>query len=175
MILLSLGRPEEGLTATKEAVEACRDLAARWPDTFLPDLARSMTNLGMTLLRLDRPEEALAASEEAVEAYRDLAASRPDTYLPDLARSLSAIANALAALGRHEEATSTAAEALSILVPFVERYPRYFGDLAQGVGSDLLRHRKAAGMEADPALLERIARARLAREPRAAPPLPGPG
>ena len=44
--LSDLGRREEALAASQEAVEICRRLAAARPDAFLPDLAMSLNNLG---------------------------------------------------------------------------------------------------------------------------------
>jgi hypothetical protein len=41
VMLSALGRREEALQATAEAVEILRRLAAQRPDAFLPDLARA--------------------------------------------------------------------------------------------------------------------------------------
>ncbi|SNB57706.1 hypothetical protein SAMN02746019_00024230, partial [Thermoflexus hugenholtzii JAD2] len=41
-----LGRREEALMATQEAVELYCQLAVQYPQAFLPDLASSLTNLG---------------------------------------------------------------------------------------------------------------------------------
>ena len=93
MMLSDLGRREEALQATAEAVEIRRRLAAQRPDAFLPDLATSLNNLGMRLSNLGRREEALQATAEAVEILRRLAAQRPDAFLPDLAMSLNNLGN----------------------------------------------------------------------------------
>jgi hypothetical protein len=47
--LRALGRREEALLATNEAVSIRRDLAAARPDAFLPDLARSLGGKGAIL------------------------------------------------------------------------------------------------------------------------------
>ena len=47
--LSGLGRREEALAATGEAVDLYRRLATARPDAFEPDLARSLTNLGAML------------------------------------------------------------------------------------------------------------------------------
>jgi tetratricopeptide (TPR) repeat protein len=86
--LSEMGRREEALQATQEAVDLYRRLAAQHPDAFLPDLARSLNNLGVMLSEMGRREEALQATQEAVDLYRQLAAQHPDAFLPDLARSL---------------------------------------------------------------------------------------
>ena len=55
-----------------------RMLAQTRPDAFLPDLARSLNNLGNRLNELGRREEALAATEEAVTIRRTLTQTRSD-------------------------------------------------------------------------------------------------
>ena len=99
-----LGRREEALQATDEAVGLHRQLASQCPDAFLPDLASSLNNLGNRLSALGRREEALQASDEAVRIRRRLAAQRPDAFLPDLATSLNNLGLRLSDLGRREEA-----------------------------------------------------------------------
>jgi tetratricopeptide (TPR) repeat protein len=88
-MLSNLGRREEALAASQEAVDIRRRLAQTRPDAFLPDLAMSLNNSGAMLSNLGRREEALAASQEAVDIYRRLAQTRPDAFLPDLAMSLN--------------------------------------------------------------------------------------
>jgi len=109
-----LGRREEALRATWEAVAIRRRLAAKRPDAFLPDLSQSLTGLSAYLSGLGRHEEALQAAGEAVEIVRRLAAQSPDAFLPDLARSLNNLTSALSHLGRREEALQAAAEALDL-------------------------------------------------------------
>ena len=101
-----LGRPEEALAASQEAVDTYRGLAAA---EFRPDLALSLTNLSADLSALGRPEEALAASQEAVDTYRGLAAAE---FRPDLALSLTNLSGDLGALGRPEEALAASQEAV---------------------------------------------------------------
>ena len=86
--LSGLGRREDALTATGEAVEIYRRLAAVRPDAFEPDLAMSLNNLGSDLSGLGRREDALTATGEAVEIRRRLAARWPDVYRDDLRSSL---------------------------------------------------------------------------------------
>ena len=62
----ALGRREEALEATQEAVGHYRRLAEANPAAFLPDLAGSLNNLGAMLSELGQGKEALAAYEEAV-------------------------------------------------------------------------------------------------------------
>ena len=112
--LSNLGRREEALAASQEAVDNYRRLAADRPDAFLPDLASSLNNAGAMLSNLGRREEGLAASQEAVDIRRRLAADRPDAFLPDLAASLSNLGGDLSNRGRREEALAASEEAVKI-------------------------------------------------------------
>jgi Tetratricopeptide repeat len=53
---------------TEEAVAIYRELAATSPDSYRPDLAPSLDNLGARFSELGRPAEAAAAHEEAMKA-----------------------------------------------------------------------------------------------------------
>ena len=102
--LSELGRREQALAATEEAVTIRRLLAEASPDAYLPDLAASLNNFGRFLSELGRREQALAATEEAVTIRRLLAEASPDAYLPDLAASLTNLGTHLSELGRREQA-----------------------------------------------------------------------
>jgi tetratricopeptide (TPR) repeat protein len=112
--LSNLGRREEALAASQEAVDIRRRLAQSGPDATLPQLAVSVNNLGIRLSDLGRREEALAASQEAVDIHRRLAQTRPDAFLPDLAVSLNNLGATLSNLGRREEALAASQEAADI-------------------------------------------------------------
>ncbi len=86
--------------ASREGLEIYRELAAQNRDTFLPDLASSLGNLGNRLSELGRREEALEATREGLEIYRELAAQNRDAFLPALASSLGNLGNMLSDLGR---------------------------------------------------------------------------
>ena len=88
-----------------------------------------------------------------------LAAARPDAFRPNFARSLGALSQVLAGLDRTAEAAEAAGEGLTIIVPLVEQHPAAFGQLARALGSALIAHSEAAGIEPDTAILERVARA----------------
>ena len=87
-----LGRTEETLAASEEAVTISRELAATRPDVYRPKLAMALTNLSNQLGDLGRTEEALAAIEEAVIIRRELAAQLPDAYACKLQQSLQVAA-----------------------------------------------------------------------------------
>jgi hypothetical protein len=70
----------------EEAVATYRKLAATIA-SFLPDLARSLNNLGIRYSELGRRADALPPTEEAVRIQRELSQSNP-AFLPDLAMAL---------------------------------------------------------------------------------------
>jgi tetratricopeptide (TPR) repeat protein len=157
--LSNLGRREDALAASQEAVDIRRRLAQTRPDAFLPDLATSLNNLGGDLSNLGRREDALAASQEAVDIYRRLAQTRPDAFLPDLAMSLGALSGALTAAERHGDAAAATHEGLMTIAPFLEKHASAFDSLARALVRDYLSACEKAGTERDLALLERVGRA----------------
>jgi Trypsin-like peptidase domain/Tetratricopeptide repeat len=134
--LASLGRREDALAASEEAVTIGRELAAARPDAFRPDLAASLNNLSADMADLDRVEDALATIEEATGIYRELAGARPDAFRPDLARSLNNLAVRLAALGRREDALAAIEEATGIYRELAAARPDAFRpDLAASLNN----------------------------------------
>jgi hypothetical protein len=63
--LLAVVQPGTAASASEEAVAMYRELAKVNPARYRPDLATSLTNLGIRFSALGRPAEALSASEEA--------------------------------------------------------------------------------------------------------------
>ena len=124
--LSNLGRLEEALAASQEAVDIYRRLAQTRPDAFLPDLGMSLNNFCIRLSNLGRREEALAASLEAVDIRRRLAQTRPDAFLPNLASSLNNSGAVLSDLGRREEALAASQEAVDIYRRLVQMRPDAF-------------------------------------------------
>jgi tetratricopeptide (TPR) repeat protein len=134
--LSALGRREEALEATQEAVEIRRRLAAQHPDAFLPDLASSLNSLGVDLSEMGRWAEALQATQEAVDLYRRLAAQHPDAFLPYLAGSLTNLGNRLSEMGRWAEALQAAQEAVEHYRRLAAQHPDAFlPDLASSLNS----------------------------------------
>jgi tetratricopeptide (TPR) repeat protein len=121
-----IGRHDFALEEAGEAARLYRDLVQVRPDTFGPELARSLTTLATSLSNLGRREEALSAVNEAVCLYRDLAEVRPNHFIPDLALSLNNLANRLSNLGRREEALSAANEAVCLYRDLAEVRPNHF-------------------------------------------------
>ncbi|MFV2198533.1 hypothetical protein, partial [Nocardiopsis sp. LOL_012] len=92
-------------------VSVLREIAERYPETFLPDLAMALNTLAIGLAEVGRREEALAPAHEAADLYRTLADQAPAAYLPNLAAALNTLAIGLAEVGRREEALAPAHEA----------------------------------------------------------------
>jgi tetratricopeptide (TPR) repeat protein len=112
--LSAIGQHQPAHTATLEAVDVYRRLAAANPAAFEPNLATSLNNIGNMLSELGRREEALAATLEAVEVRRRLAAANPAAFEPNLATSLNNLGNVLSELGRREEALAATLEAVEV-------------------------------------------------------------
>ncbi|WP_260474622.1 tetratricopeptide repeat protein [Streptomyces sp. WAC 05379] len=127
-----LGRWDEALAASREAVEIRRELAAQQPDTFLSKLSSSLNNLSVLLSHHGQSEEALAVSSEAVGIHRRVAAQQPDDIvLCHLATSLGNHGGELAALGRWEKGLAEISEAVDICRELAAKRPDQFrGNLA---------------------------------------------
>jgi tetratricopeptide (TPR) repeat protein len=135
-MLSDLGRREEALAATTEAVEIRRRLAGVNPAAFDPDLASALNNRGAMLSNLGRREEALAATTEAVEIRRRLAGVNPAAFDPDLASALNNLGAMLSDLGRREEALAATTEAVDVSRRLAGVNPAAFDpDLARGLWS----------------------------------------
>ncbi len=147
--LSALGRREEALAATQEAVAIRRELAEAHPAAFRPDLASSLGNLGNQLSDLGQREEALVATQEAAALYRELAEAHPAAFRSDLARSLGAQGSILSAMERPQEAAQAFREGLEHLSPFYRAYPQAFAALHNALRDGYLRACQAAGIEPD--------------------------
>jgi len=154
--LSDLGRREQALEATQEAVEIYRKLARQRPDAFLPDLAGSLNNLGSRLAGVGRLEEALEPTQEAVKIRRQLARQRPEAFLPDLATSLNNLGGDLADLGHREQALAVAEEAVRTLLPFFRGLPRAFADWMRTMLRNYLKLAEEAGQEPDVELVGEV-------------------
>ncbi|WP_158817323.1 tetratricopeptide repeat protein [Methylocapsa sp. S129] len=129
--LSGLGRREDALAATREAVDLYRRLVAESSEAFAPHLANALNNLGSRLGDLGRRKDALAAAREAVDIRRRLAAERPGAFMPLLASALSNYGNKLSEFGRLEDALAPTLEALEIRRRLAaERPDAFMPDLA---------------------------------------------
>ena len=138
-----MGRRDEAVPATEEAVTLYREQAAANP-AYLPDLARTLGNLGNRYGEVGRRDEAVPATEEAVTLYREQAAANP-AYLPDLARTLGNLGNRYGEVGRRDEAVPATEEAVTLYREQAAANPAYLPDLARTLGY-LGLYRLAAGL-----------------------------
>ena len=83
--LSALGRREQALEATQEAVDIYRQLAKDRPDAYLPDLARSLGALGSNLRAASRPKDASAAFVEGIRALKPAFLALPAAHRPPMA------------------------------------------------------------------------------------------
>jgi hypothetical protein len=78
-MLSDLGRREEALAATQEAVGHYRTLAQARPDAFLPDLASSLMVHAFVVAKGD-PGRAAASAREALGIYTPLVRQLPAVF-----------------------------------------------------------------------------------------------
>ncbi|MBN2023636.1 MAG: tetratricopeptide repeat protein [Pirellulales bacterium] len=136
VFLSELGRREEALEATRDAVEIRRALARGRRDAFLPHLAGSLNNLSARLSELGQREEALEAASESVEIRRELVRQGGHAFLPDLARSLNNLGIRLSELARQEEALQATQEAVKHYRTLTgKRCSVFLGDLARSLSN----------------------------------------
>ncbi|MFF6895820.1 tetratricopeptide repeat protein [Streptomyces microflavus] len=112
--MAEVGRRDEALAVTEEAVEIYRRLARDNPAAYEPAFAGSLSNVGIQLAEVGRRDEALAVTEEAVEIYRRLARDNPAAYEPAFAGSLSNLGVRMAQVGRRDKALAITEEAVEI-------------------------------------------------------------
>jgi tetratricopeptide (TPR) repeat protein len=132
-LLSAVGRRQEALAPTEEAVKIRRELA-KTNSAFLNDLAASLTNLGNNYSDLGRRQEALTTSEEAVKVVRVLAKTNP-AFQGDLAGTLSNLGIRYSYLGRRHEALAPTEEAAKILRDLAKTNPTYLPGLAMALGN----------------------------------------
>ncbi|MFI1155005.1 tetratricopeptide repeat protein [Streptomyces sp. NPDC020817] len=124
------------LRLTAALAQANRRLAHADPAAFEPDLAASLSNLGIRLTEAGRRREALAAEQEAVEIRRRLAQAHPAAFELDLATSLSNLGVQLAQTGRRREALAATDEAVGICRRLAQADPAAFEpDLARSLSN----------------------------------------
>jgi Tetratricopeptide repeat len=129
-------------------------LAEARPDTFLPDLATSLIDLGVRLSEQERWTEALAADEEAAAAYERLARSDPGYFAPDHAHSLTNLAVDLRALGRSNDAVTASAEAVRVMLPLLQRTPWLLRDAGLSLVQRYVRLCEETDREPDEQILQ---------------------
>ena len=124
VLLSAVGRHQEALAPTEEAVIIKRELAKTDRD-FLNYLAADLTTLGNLYSELGRYKEALAPSEEAVMIFRELATTDPaiPVFRGDLASVLYSLGILYYRLGLEKEALASTLEAEQIFRVLVKTNP----------------------------------------------------
>ncbi|MCG5435417.1 tetratricopeptide repeat protein, partial [Micromonospora foliorum] len=141
-----VGRHEEALARTEQAVTIRRRLAETNPTAHLPDLANSLNNLGGGLCEVGRHDEALAPTEQAVTIRRRLAGTNPTAHLPDLADSLHAHAWVCLKVNDNLAAAfDSVNEAIRLYESLAERLPRISSDRLFAAHQTLAGVREALG------------------------------
>jgi hypothetical protein len=141
--LSNLGRRQEALAPTEEALKIYRELAKTNP-AFLPDLAMALNNLGVFLSEVGRRQEALAPTEEALKIYRELAKTNP-AFLPDVAMALNNLGYRQLQLDQPEIARNAYEESIEILRPLAASNPA-FQDALQRSLNNLENLNRAEGI-----------------------------
>ena len=90
--LFAVGKHEEAIEATGEALSIYRELAEARPQAFLPGFATALHNAGPMLAKAGRREEAARAALEALAIWRRLAAQ------PDACPTISLEASLISAI-----------------------------------------------------------------------------
>jgi tetratricopeptide (TPR) repeat protein len=109
------GPSAESLQATRQAVHLYRNLARTRPETYLPNLATGLHNLGAQLLMLGKPTDAPKYAQEAVEIQRGLAAQHPNAASPLLPVALILLGAALVATDQLAQSLAATREAVELL------------------------------------------------------------
>jgi len=124
-------RMDEARQHFERALELRRPLAQRDPRAYLPDMARTLNNLGNLDRLQNRTDEARQHCEESLKIYRQLAQQNPDEYVPYLAATLNNLGS-LDRLQNHlDEARRHYEEALIISRQLAEQNPaKYLPNMA---------------------------------------------
>ncbi|MBS0476478.1 MAG: tetratricopeptide repeat protein [Proteobacteria bacterium] len=134
--LSKVGDWEGAMAPARAAVEVRRNLVAKNPHAFLPDLAMSLNNLANRLSEAGDQQGALARAREAVEIRSELAKRNADAFRPDLAMLLNDLAACLLAADEPQGALAPARDAVKIYRKLAKRNADAFGpDLAASLNN----------------------------------------
>ncbi|GII76230.1 hypothetical protein Sru01_12120 [Sphaerisporangium rufum] len=129
--LSNLGRRDEAIIISAEALYQRRQLVTFDKEAYLPHLANSANNHANRLAEVGRRTEAVTLSSEALDLYRELVTRCRDAYLPDLANSMNTHAKLLTEVGRGTEAVTLSSEAVDLYRELVTgNRDAYLPDLA---------------------------------------------
>ncbi len=108
------------------ALELYRALAEKEPHIYLPDVARTLNNLGVVLHDMRQFPAAEVAHKEGLETYRALAEKEPHIYLPDVAMTLNNLGNVFRDMRQFPAAEEAYKEGLEIRRALAEKEPRIY-------------------------------------------------
>src|SRR6266478_5714157 len=72
-----LNQMEETRKEHEEALKTYRELAQKEPESYLPEAAQTLNDLGIVDIALNRAEEDRKAFKEALKIYRELEQKNP--------------------------------------------------------------------------------------------------
>ena len=110
----------------REALKTYRELAEKEPETYLPDVAATLNDLGIFDSDQNRIEKARKEFEEALQTYRELAHKEPGIYLPCVPMTLNNMGLLDNAQNRWGEARKEAEEALKIYRQLAQKEPETY-------------------------------------------------
>ena len=152
--------PDGALGFIEEAHGIYQKLAGIDPIAYRPDLAQSLTYLGVGRLKNGDPYGALGPANEAVGLYRELAKANPGAYLPQFANALNNQAASQFQAGNKDQALQASAEMVGIWQSLADASPAvHQADLVRALTVDSLMQR-SLGSEDDGRWLEAIGRTR---------------
>jgi tetratricopeptide (TPR) repeat protein len=129
----------EYLPHLEAAVDGNRALVATDRDRYLPDLARSLHNLGNAYAGQQRSQDAAACLAEAVGYYHTLERAHPDLHRADFAACLNDVGANLAKLDRHAEALPYLRDAVVLHRHLAEhKSARYQPELARSLDNQVM-------------------------------------
>jgi tetratricopeptide (TPR) repeat protein len=135
--LSELGRLEDALVATEDAVRRYRGLPPADLYACQAELAQALNHLSVDLAVLGRQDQAVAANEEAIEIYQRLASEDPETFEPDLAKATLNLGVRLSDLGQAAPALDATERAVAIYRRLAEAKPGEFEPSLAGTLNNL--------------------------------------
>ncbi|MEV5202125.1 tetratricopeptide repeat protein, partial [Streptomyces sp. NPDC053720] len=120
------GRPDDALSAAREALTLYKELERTSPGVFSTALVRTLINVANRYADLGDREGALPPAREAVELQRSLADAGGSASLPDLALALGTLGRRVHDIGDREGALALTLDSVGIYRQLAERTPAAF-------------------------------------------------
>ncbi|MGY3063910.1 hypothetical protein ACVWZD_008208 [Streptomyces sp. TE3672] len=120
------GRPDDALSAAREALTLYKELERASPGVFGTALVRTLINVANRYADIGDREGALSPAREAVELQRSLADAGGSAGLPDLALALGTLGRRVHDIGDREGALALTLDSVGIYRQLVEQNPAAF-------------------------------------------------